>query len=318
MSGMENAMETRSKASEWLVTRRAAADWSEADQAALDAWLAQSPANRIAYWRLEAAWNQAQRLTVLRRPADAPRMGATRAGSVVRIVSALALIAAIAAAGAFYVSMPTTKTYATPIGGHLTVALSDGSKIELNTDTVLRLSDGAHARVASLEKGEAYFQIKHDTARPFSLSAGGHRVVDLGTKFSVRERADRVEIMLIEGRASIEAEDAGAQRAVLKPGDVAIATRNSLSVLKKPIREMNDKLAWRQGMLSFKYVTLAEAAGEFNRYNDTKIIIADTHVAHLTIYGTFPAKDVAAFADAAQAYFQLHVVNRGGSVVISR
>jgi transmembrane sensor len=313
-----DALAVRAKASEWLVARRMAKNWADEDQAALDAWMAQSPAHLMAYWRLDAAWGQAQRLTVLRTPEREIEPAPKRRNflRVAGFVSGGATAIVLAVAGAIFLQTPAAKVYATPVGGHLAVALADGSSIELNTDTILRVAENARGREATLEKGEAYFQIRHDAARPFALSVGGHRVIDLGTKFSVRDDPDRVQVMLIEGSARIESDHARA--AILKPGDVAIATPNSLSVSRKPIPDLGDRLAWRHGMLSFKYTTLEAAAEEFNRYNSTKIVIADSHVAKLTIYGTFPAKDVAAFTDAAQAYFKLHVENRGDEVVISR
>ena len=313
-----DALAVRAKASEWLVARRMAKTWSDDDQAALNAWLAQSPSHLLAYWRLDAAWGQAQRLTILRQPeqGSAPMPKQRNFLRAVGLITGGVAAIVLAVAGVMFMQQPAEKVYATPVGGHLAVAMADGSSIELNTDTILRVTENAHGRNATLEKGEAYFQIKHDAARPFALSVSGQRVIDLGTKFSVRDDPDRVQVMLIEGSAKIESDHA--RDAILKPGDVAIATPTSLSVSRTPIPDLGDRLAWRHGMLSFKYTTLEAAAEEFNRYNSTKIVIADSHVARLTIYGTFPAKDVAAFADAAQAYFKLHVENRGEEVVISR
>jgi transmembrane sensor len=197
--------------------------------------------------------------------------------------------------------------------------LKDGSQIELNTDTTLRILAG-DARHVTLEKGEAYFQIHHDEAHPFEVAVGGNRVVDLGTKFSIRASADRTEVALIEGSAKVESENPAesANAVILKPGDVAVATANSLAVSRKPEAALADQLAWRSDMLAFKYATLAEAAAEFNRYNQTKIVIADPRITGLTIYGNFPTRDVAGFADAAQVSLKLHVENRKGEIVITR
>jgi transmembrane sensor len=179
-----DALAVRAKASEWLVARRMTKIWSDEDQTALDAWLAQSPAHLMAYWRLDAAWGQAQRLTVLRtpereiEPAPKRRNFLRVAGFVSGGVAAIVL----ADAGAIFLQTPPAKVYATPVGGHLAVALADGSSIELNTDTILRVAENARGREATLEKGEAYFQIRHDAARPFALSVSGHRVIDLACR----------------------------------------------------------------------------------------------------------------------------------------
>ena len=75
---------------------------------------------------------------------------------------------------------------------------------------------------------------------------------------------------------------------------------------------------WRRGVLVFEDTELSAAAQEFNRYNRKKVIVADTHTAHLRIGGTFPSTNVDAFADAAEAILGLHVRYRGNDIVISR
>src|SRR5580692_10662110 len=59
------------RAADWLMRQRDCDGWNAGDQAALDAWLAQSPAHLIAYARLNSAWAYADRLAALRNsPAD--------------------------------------------------------------------------------------------------------------------------------------------------------------------------------------------------------------------------------------------------------
>ncbi len=134
-----------------------------------------------------------------------------------------------------YFQKPKTQTYATTIGGRETLALADGSEIELNTDTSLRISNEAGTRKAWLDRGEAYFKIKHDAAHPFVVIAGAHRITDLGTKFTVRDEDGGIKVALMEGRARLDAAGKTGPRSVtLTPGDVALATATSLSVNKKP------------------------------------------------------------------------------------
>ena len=78
--------------------------------------------------------------------------------------------------------------FSTEVGGHETVTFSDGTRIELNTNTVLRARMTTAQRTVWLDKGEAYFQVKHDPAHPLTVIAG-HRVTDLGTEFLVRDDA---------------------------------------------------------------------------------------------------------------------------------
>jgi transmembrane sensor len=311
------AKETARKAAAWI-RQRDFWDWSETDQVKLDMWRAESLAHEAAFLRLDAAWNRTERLAALRGakrgwlPVPRSRRGAAR------VVAGLAILAMICAAGANYLFALKEKTYVTVVGGHRTLALADGSQIELNTDTVLRLA--ADERSAFLDRGEAYFQIKHDAIRPFVVTTAKNRVTDLGTKFLVSDSEDRLEVSLVEGRARIEtAIAAGRTRsAVLTQGDFAIVTADSISVTKKPVRELANELGWRHGVLVFKHTTLADAATEFNRYNRDKLVIVDTGTGRLKIDGTFPANDVKPFTEVAQDVFGLRVDHRGNETVISR
>ena len=96
------------------------------------------------------------------------------------------------------------KSFSTPVGGRETLAFLDGSQIELNTNTVLHTEIAQDRRVAILEQGEAYFQIKHDQNHPFIVTAGNSRLIDLGTKFLARREGDRLQVTLIDGRVHLE------------------------------------------------------------------------------------------------------------------
>ncbi len=144
------------------------------------------PAHRMAYWRVKSAWDRAQRLHVLRTPAGdaakeewAPRLPPIFA----RTAAALALLVGVGTAALVFTSSPRETAYATGVGGREVVALSDGSKIELNTNTSLRVRLSKRERSVILEKGEAFFQVKHDANRPFTVLAGNRRITDIGTKF---------------------------------------------------------------------------------------------------------------------------------------
>jgi|GEM_PF-209637 len=308
-------------AARWLA-RRDRADWRAADQAELDTWLSASTAHMVTYLRLHDAWNRADRLAALRAPMrETPVVPDVhkRVSQPALKIAAVCILAAGMTAALTYRPVPRDVTYSTPIGGREVIALSDGSQVELNTNTILRIS-GGRSRTVTLDKGEAYFQIKHNAKHPFIVHAFGHRVTDLGTKFVVRGSGKRLEVALVEGRARVDAANTGVHQAsaVLTPGDVAIAIDNTVSVTKKPATSLADQLAWRAGMLVFDRATLAEVAIQFNRYNSRKIVIADPAVAHLEIMGKFPVNDVALFGRVAKAVLGVNVADRGNEVVVSK
>ncbi len=316
------AEDVDSLAANWMLEKHLAETWSANDQAAMDAWLAESPAHLLAYWRLDEAWGRAHRLKALRSPMKTPSKA--RTGRIKPYALGFAAVLTVGAMiGTFWMAQPqapSVKTYSTPVGGRLTLALADGSKIELNTDTVVSVSMSAGKRFAALKKGEAFFDIKHDDANPFVVDVGDHRVTDLGTKFLVRSEPTFVRVALFEGGARVESTKADTRvRATdLTPGDVVIATSSSMSVSKKSASDLKKNIGWRSGVLVFDNTTLADAAKELNRYNAEKIIISDPSVARLTIGGTFADSDVSALLNTAKQVFGLSVQRNGNEIVISR
>jgi len=315
-----NAHRVKEQASEWIA-QRMLGPWSDADQAALDAWLAESLAHEIAFMRMEAGWGRTERLTVLRAPGkQLPRPAMHSRPARFRVAVVFALVAATGLAGGYVLSGSKSQSYATPVGGRQIITLSDGSRIELNTDTAIRTNFSASRREIALLKGEAYFQVEHNATRPFVVTAAGHRVTDLGTKFLIRKDGGRLQVSLIEGRAELQSAGEGIQQhsVVLRPGDVAIASADALNVARKPNKELHDELGWRRGVVVFSHSTLGDAAAEFNRYNTTKIVIADAQIKSRMIGATLAVHDVNAFADVAREIFGLKVQKHGNEILISR
>ena len=299
--------------------RRRFGGWSYADQVELDMWLANSYLHRVAYLRLEGGAARAQQLAAL-RPLKLKQ--GTRALLNRRFMFPLlaaASIALVALFGAPYVSawmQPPDRTDSTDVGGRTLLSFADHTQIELNTNTTMRYRMTTHERVVWLEKGEAWFRVTHDAAHPFTVFVGKHRITDLGTEFLVRRDADSVDVSLLNGRASLGGE--GVQTAMLTPGDEAVATPVSLSVTRKTPRELADELAWRRGVLVFRNTRLADVVKEFNRYNATKLVIADPSIADEQFSAELKTDDYEDFLHLAQTLLNLRVDREGHDILISR
>ncbi len=235
-----------------------------------------------------------------------------------RVAAGIVFIAALSAGGVTYYLNPKGTLYTTPVGGHRTLTLSDGSRIELNTDSVLRLEPDE--RSASLERGEAYFDIRHDAAHPFSVRVANHRIVDVGTEFIVRNDGGKTRVTLMEGEARFESTGDRQLRhaALLGPGDVAIATADTVSITKEPAQKLMLDASWRRGVLVFDNATLADAANELNRYNDRKLVVADDAVARTRIDASIPIDGVEVLARIAHDAIGLRVEMRGNEIILLR
>ncbi len=304
--------------------RRRFWEWNDADQAELDAWLAESVLHRAAYLRIEGIVAHTEELAALRPSSMPGREGSGDDGKPMYRRLAFPLLAAasialMAAAGIPFVRslmQPPDRVYSTDVGGRTLLKFADGTEIELNTDTTMRFRMTTAERTVWLEKGEGWFHVSHDAANPFTVIVGRHRVTDLGTEFFVRRGSDRMEVALLNGRASLGTE--GAPVAMLTPGDDAVAMRASMKITRKTPQELADELAWRRGVLLFRKTRLVDVVREFNRYNTTKLVIADPSISDETISADLRTNDFESFLRLAEASLNLRADRKGNEILISR
>lgn len=321
---MSVAAEIEDRAARWLI-RREEAEWSPADQAELDAWLEESMAHKAAFWRLEHGWREADRIGALGGDYE-PQAGrhTPQRRWWTKVAIAASLVAIVGVSATMHELQPekpaviAAATYDTPIGGRRMVPLPDGSKVELNTATVLRTAVTGRSREVWLDKGEAYFEVAHLEGRPFVVHAGSRTVTVLGTKFSVRREGDKVTVSVVEGRVRVDGAKAQTvPAAIITAGDVAIARGPSTLLTARSEERVEDGLAWRDGMLTFDQSTLGEAAAEFNRYNRKRIEITDPDTANIRIGGTFQASNVDAFVRLLRDAYGLKIETSSDTVKIS-
>lgn len=311
-------------AADWLARCDGGA-WTDADAAALDAWLSRDAAHRVAFLRLQAAWEHAGRLhalgaglprgagppprgawspamhhgaasapddpTDLRRLVFAPRARPRRSRAGLAAAAAVLATCALAAGWGWQAfTAVEAASHRTALGDVRTVPLADGSQTTLGSDSRIDVRLSRRRRLVDLQQGEAFFDAAKDADRPFVVEAGERRVVAVGTRFSVRRDGPDLRVVVTEGTVRLESQpvDGKPQPAALLPaGSVALARREGVLVRSVPLAEAEQLVDWRSGLLVFRDATLAEAASEFNRYNVRKIVIADDAVGALRIGGSF-------------------------------
>mgnify|MGYP001061228775 CR=1 FL=1 len=230
-------------AAAWLARRDAGA-WSEDDQTQLAAWLARSVAHRVAFIRLEHAWQQSARLKVLAadtdqhhastrltRPAHAAARAtnertamdtvaafrrAGRQGSParpirrpIRYLAAAAMVLLVLATGwgwQHYASV-SAADYQTAIGSLDTVKLADGSIMTLNSNSRAHVVLSHGKRAVDLQQGEAFFEVAKDPNRPFIVRAGNRRVTAVGTAFAVRRDDGDLRVVVTHGVVRLETDN---------------------------------------------------------------------------------------------------------------
>ncbi len=303
------------QAADWLA-RLQREDIGEAERAALERWLDADPAHAVAFARTEMAWERAERLRALPDlarsvPEEAP--SARRTGSLSRAPSAWRIAAALAVAilgSAFWYLATQWNAYSTGLGERRTVALEDGTQVDLNTASRLEIDFDRRTRAVRLLRGEALFKVARDAQRPFVVEAGGTTVRAIGTAFNVRVRNQVVEVTVTEGVVAVEKDRIAA-------GSAAVAAAGTVNRVDLSADALRRRVAWRDGAIELKGETLDQAVEEFNRYRKSKLIVADPAIATLRVGGRFETDESAKFVNALKANFAVRAVaGEGGNIYL--
>ena len=323
---MSSSSRIEARAADWIA-RRDIGEWTEQHQHDLDVWLDESAAHKVAYLRLNAAWQRADRLRALR--ASPPMLQFVEPQPLARMlprartVSSWGLRAAagFAAIGiAFLLNGDLNRAgsrhlFSTPIGARETVALEDGSKLTLNTLTQLSTRIDGNERTVWIDEGEAFFDVAHDASRPFVIRAGNRRVIVVGTKFSLRRDGDRLTVDVVEGRVQVQVDNAAPT--LLTRGETAVGEGRNVLVTRRTERQSIAATSWLEGRLIFDQTTIADAAAQINRYNRKKLIVTDAGAANIRIGGSFDASNVDGFARLVQSGFGLVIEAHDDRILIS-
>lgn len=362
---MENDPSLRA-ATEWFfelrsdgVTGERIAEWQE--------WLSQDTSHRDAFARVESFWHSSDQLAA-RWPSDAEvardaysgtesitawrarsarhgvkdarrRFGLWMSRPAWRLsLAGTAVAALIAILG--LIDWPTFAvmlqggsriTVETAIGRTRTVTLPDNSIVFAGADTALTVTLLRHSRSVVLGRGEAFFHIAKDRARPFTVRAGNTTVTALGTAFDVRRTPAGVVVAVAEGTvqvaASTRAEEAGPAhpgRRVGKTGATAISQLKAGQHLSIGTSGAMSRIAsvdsssvagWREGRLQYFDEPLELAVADLSRYSTRRIVIDDPSVADLRVTGIVFERNIDAWLVGLETTFPVRVVNRADGTV---
>src|SRR4029079_315499 len=116
-------------------------------------------------------------------------------------------------------------------------------------------------------RGDAWFAVVHDAAKPFTVRAANAVIVDIGTTFTVKSDAhDGVMVSVTEGSVALkQVNTKTGQGVVLKAGDKGLLTPGGESLANRGAATADDA-AWLQGRLVFREATIEEIASSMRKW----------------------------------------------------
>jgi transmembrane sensor len=179
------------------------------------------------------------------------------------------------------IASSAAREYATKRAQRADVYLSDGTRVLLNVDSRLRVPAdyGRGAREVVLE-GEAYFDVVHDSTRPFRVRTAGGVAEDLGTAFVVaRYDGDEMRVVVRSGLVRVGGE-------MLKQREAARVDTAGRVFVRRGV-DVESEMAWTAGRLVFDRVPLAEVLPRMSRWFDTDVRLADSALAGVRYTASF-------------------------------
>lgn len=316
-------------AQDWLL-RQAAGPLSPDELVRFQAWRDADPRHRAVYDEVAALWADVGPLehafaprgrdsaAAGKRSPDMPARG--RLGFQKRWRRLAPLVAGLAVACALvFVLAPTVShlptrllaDHSTAAGEQRRVDLPDGSVALLNTDSAIDVAYSDRRRVVTLLQGEAWFEVRKDSERPFDVVAVQGRTTAVGTAFAVRDDAGSASVTVTEGVVSVTSPDATA--AASSDATVLLEAGQQVTYLRGaapgPVRSVDPSMptAWRHGVIAIRDRPLAEALAEIGRYREGRILLLGNASRYGPVTARLALRDIDGGIDALAATYGLSV-----------
>jgi len=327
----------RQTATEWLVKLQSP-ELTDEQQQAFFAWLEQQPEHQLAYIEAEVLWDRAGVLEQLvdspkaqpqedqpldQQPAEVQpvarpwyRNPQTIAASVVGLLALLALQLMPPLGGVHY---------KTAVGEQRQVALEDGSRVHINTNSKLQVKLKSSHRLVRLNQGEAFFDVSPDPKLPFVIETPTGIVRVLGTSFNVRADERQTTVTVTEGRVAVAPREVVtteiAARTDYQPDTTLTANQQavvSATAISGKTTDLDTSAltSWRQGKQIYNSVPFAQVIADLNRYFKQEVQLGEPALADLEIVAVLDLHNRDAAIAALESTFNLKAVQKTATLTL--
>jgi len=215
------------------------------------------------------------------------------------------------------VALAQPRMLATGVGIRDSLTLPDGSRVVLGPLSSVSISRGYGAEGREVViRGDAWFDVKHDEAKPFTVRAGDATIVDVGTRFAVRsDAADGVAVTVTEGSVSLSpANNSAAQGVILNAGDNALLQKSG-QVITRRGTVTEDDVAWMRGRLLFREARIEEVIASVRRWYGIELRV-DPSLMNRHITATFDGESADRVLEVLRLVLGAEIERRGDTAVV--
>jgi ferric-dicitrate binding protein FerR (iron transport regulator) len=320
-----------------LITCYLAGEASGDDLVFLEAWLKADPGNRKVFedyrriWfsmeqarlenslELNTAWKEMEEIMNEKPASQIPHLTFQIHYRQVFRIAAILLFLLIPSFFIFrYFSSPQQKQ----LEATLSIRegkLPDGTSVTLNKGATLEYPSSFKGNKRNVKlKGEAYFEVKHDDAKPFIITSQNVRVEVLGTSFYVNTNAtgNSMEVILNSGSVAVYFDNQKEKCIFLGPGEKAEIIPG-LEKMEKDINTDQNYRAWMTQRFIYNNTPLVTIVADLNKVYHANLRITTPVISYCLVTATFDHQSVESILHVLQATLELNISNHGTWTEIS-
>jgi Fe2+-dicitrate sensor, membrane component len=232
------------------------------------------------------------------------------------------------------------NTVSTRPGSKSHITLPDGTQVWINADSRITYDQHFSGEYREVHlSGEAYFDVAHDSARPFIIHTRSVDVRVLGTAFNIRSYPNEktTETALIRGSVEVTLHNNPDKKIILKPNEKLVVNNNMLDDSVQQVANNWDnepmltlskvryaradssasvEVMWVKNKLAFENETFERMVQELERWYNVRFLIKNEKLKWLRFYGVFENKSLDEVLQALSISGEFHYEIKGSEVTV--
>lgn len=206
--------------------------------------------------------------------------------------------------------------YSTQKGERKTISLVDGSTINLNSESVLKISENYNKTKRELElKGEAFFEVAENPEKPFIVHSNNFTTTDLGTSFNIRDSEEGcIEVTVRTGKVEVNNAELHKKILLIK-GERAVFTNKNNNFVKSKSSSPN-YYEWKDNILRFDNINVNKAFQKIEKWYGIRIECKSKNILNNNIQAVYTNENIKNLMDDLQFILGFNYKYKNDSTII--